>query len=203
MLYSAINLRPYLSPTPEKPLKNDPFFLSIGYFNVVLPSFFPEDNIAQTKTFWHRAHLAKNQSLKAGKSAFVVPRSRLMAEQRAQRARAWAKEDDERASADSKAPALASAASSLKAPSVCLIGLSLLGNLDGIYEHSAFSEIKLHTLTTGSRQRPGGMLMFAYTFVGMLWLSLGYDESGFDNTVEKFWGEFLTCVDEFLVEEVL
>lgn len=136
-----------------------------------------------------------------------------MARERAQRAKRWAKEDDEKASglwtaSPPPAPSPAACTSSAspshavfpKAPSTCLIGLSLLGNLDGIYKHASFPEIQLHTLTTGSRQRSGGMLMFGYTFAGMLWVSLGYDENGFEkDTVGRFWGQFLQCMNELLL----
>ena len=68
------------------------------------------------------------------------------------------------------------------------MGLSLLGNLDGIYKHANFPSIRMHTLTTGSRQRNGAMLLFGYTFAGKLWISLGYDENGFaDDVVDRFW----------------
>lgn len=61
--------------------------------------------------------------------------------------------------------------------------------------------MSLHTLTTGSRQRAGAMLVFGYTFAGRLWLSLGYDENGFaDGVVERWWAEVLKGVDEFLVD---
>ena len=45
-----------------------------------------------------------------------------------------------------------------------LMGVSMLGNLDGMYKHAAYPDIKLTSLTTGSRQRPGGLLLFAYNF---------------------------------------
>ena len=45
-----------------------------------------------------------------------------------------------------------------------LMGVSMLGNLDGMYKHTEFGGITLQSLTTGSRQRPGGLLLFAYTF---------------------------------------
>ncbi len=45
-----------------------------------------------------------------------------------------------------------------------LMGVSMLGNLDGMYKHAAYPDLKLKSLTTGSRQRPGGLLLFAYTF---------------------------------------
>jgi len=46
-----------------------------------------------------------------------------------------------------------------------LMGVSMLGNLDGMYAHKSFGDITLSSLTTGSRQRSGGLLLFAYTFV--------------------------------------
>jgi hypothetical protein len=45
-----------------------------------------------------------------------------------------------------------------------LMGLSMLGNLDGMYKHAQYPDIHLTSLTTGSRQRPGALLLFAYTF---------------------------------------
>ncbi|KAJ7597467.1 hypothetical protein C8J56DRAFT_320793 [Mycena floridula] len=201
MFYSAMNLRQYLSPAPMKPLHDSYFHLAIGYFNVILPHFFPSDDVA--KTFWHRARAAKEQSANAAKNPLIVPRSRVMATERATRAKQWAKEDDLKANGLWKAPPKLplSHSEQAKPPSVCLIGLSLLGNLDSIYKHNSFPIVKLESLTTGSRQRAGGMLLFAYTFVGQLWVSLGYDCNGFDDEVEKFWGELLKCMDEFLLVE--
>jgi hypothetical protein len=49
-------------------------------------------------------------------------------------------------------------------PQKALMGLSMLGNLDGMYEYKSFSGLTLTSLTTGSRQRPGGLLFIAYTF---------------------------------------
>jgi hypothetical protein len=197
MMYSALNLRPYLVP----PTLNDSYwFLAIGYFNVILPSFVPRSgDIAAV--LWHRARIAKEQSTRAAKSIMVVSRSREMALERGQRARAWAKEDDEKAFGIWKAPPPnpPRVESHPPAPSTALIGLSLLGNLDGMYKHADFPKIELHTLTTGSRQRPGGMLLFGYTFVGKLFVSLGYDENGFDkDVVERFWANVLGSIDEFL-----
>ncbi len=110
------------------------------------------------------------------------------------------KEDDEKARGVWVPPPPKPAAQGpARAPSAALIGLSLLGNLDGIYKHANFGDVKLHTLTTGSRQRAGGMLLFGYTFVGKLWISLGYDENGFEKeTVDKFWDNLLRSTDEFL-----
>jgi hypothetical protein len=196
MMYSALNLRPYLNATPT----NDSYwFLAVGYFNIIFPNFVPK-SLDIASTFWQRAKSAKEQSTRAGKYPMIVSRSRLMARERGRRSRAWAREDDEKErgtwvppepSNDQKPKPLA--------PSTALIGLSLLGNLDGMYKHANFADIKLHTLTTGSRQRSGGMLLFGYTFAGKLWVSLGYDENGFDQeVVQTFWRNCLNAIDNFL-----
>ena len=45
-----------------------------------------------------------------------------------------------------------------------LMVVSMLGNLDGMYKHAGYGEVVLTSLQTGSRQRSGGLLLFAYTF---------------------------------------
>ncbi|KAI6163872.1 hypothetical protein EDD17DRAFT_1475849 [Pisolithus thermaeus] len=198
MMYSALNLRPYFKLRPPH---DSYWFLAVGYFNVVLPNFIPR-SIEPSSTFWHRARSAKFQSAQVAKTPMFVSRCRLMAEERGRRARMWAKEDDERERGTYTPPAPAPTPAKPTKPSVpssALIGLSLLGNLDGIYKHATFPTVKLHTLTTGSRQRSGGMLLFGYTFAGKLWVSLGYDENGFDKeVVERFWQNVLDAMDEFL-----
>ena len=198
-MYSAVNLRPYLQ---ARPLHPSYWFLSIGYFNVILPNFIPR-SLQPSSTFWHRARAAKEQSAKVAKAPMFVSRCRLTAEERVQRARMWAKEDDERERGTYKPPPPAPTSAQPtkpRAPSEALIGLSLLGNLDGTYKHATFPAFKLHSLTTGSRQRAGGMLLFGYTFAGKFWVSLGYDENGLDKeVVETFWKNALQVMDEFLL----
>lgn len=237
-----------------------------------------------TKIFWHRAREAKKQSTAAAKHPLLISRTREMARDRAQRAKVWAREDDElerqlekrsvevaakhigivtalptpppeeqmkKLGEDMSEPAAAATTavacgvdvSALPTPaptpapsststdtvtsiatatatattpaspppnarpktlSTALLGLSLLGNLDGIYKHPAYARagLAMHALTTGSRQRQGGMLLFAYTFAGRLWISLGYDVHGFAEGaggVARFWEEVVECVGEFLV----
>ncbi|KAI6047920.1 hypothetical protein EDC04DRAFT_2620572 [Pisolithus marmoratus] len=196
LMYSAVNLRPYFELNPPH---GSYWFLAVGYFNIILPNFIPR-SIEPSATFWHRARSAKVQSAKVAKTPMFVSRCRLTAEERGQRARMWAKEDDERERGTYTPPPPASTQPTKpRVPSSALMGLSLLGNLDGMYKHATFPAVKLHTLTTGSRQRSGGMLLFGYTFAGKLWISLGYDENGFDKEiVEKFWQNVLDAMDEFL-----
>jgi hypothetical protein len=198
MIYSALNVRP-LIPRPPSSY----WFLAVGYFNVVLPTLIP-GTVHVSRTFWNRARSSKDQSAKAAKNSMVISRCHEMARQRGTNARAWGKEDDEKANGTwvpnpvTTTPEKPSGAP--PAPNKALIGLSLLGNLDAIYKHKDFERIKMHTLTTGSRQRNGGMLLFGYTFVGKLWLSLGYDEEGFEKeTLDRFWTSIQDAVDEFLV----
>ncbi|ORY31224.1 hypothetical protein BCR39DRAFT_526980 [Naematelia encephala] len=81
-----------------------------------------------------------------------------------------------------------------------LMGLSMLGNLDGMYKHASYPALRLTSLTTGSRQRPGALLLFAYTFAGKLWLSLGYDMNGFaPGSIEAFWTQVQDLVKEVLL----
>ncbi|KIK97547.1 hypothetical protein PAXRUDRAFT_763851 [Paxillus rubicundulus Ve08.2h10] len=198
LMYSALNVRPYF--TVKSP-HDSYWFLALGYFNVVLPNFIPQ-SVELSSIFWHRARLAKEQSNHAAKHPMVVSRCQLMAAERAQRARVWAKEDDDKEHGIPIAPPLVPQPAVLapRTPSSALIGLSLLGNLDGMYKHASFPAIQLHTLTTGSRQRPGGMLLFGYTFARKLWISLGYDENGFEKeVVERFWEGVLQVTDEVLI----
>ena len=202
MMYSALNLRPYFT---AKVLNDSYWFLAIGYFNVILPNFVPKTD--QQKTFWHRARQAKVQSTLAAKNKMIVSRTRWMARERGERAQAWGKEDDERERGTWVAPPPAPAGPSVKdilptrpaASSAALMGLSLLGNLDGMYKAAEYPNLKLRDLTTGSRQRNGAMLLFGFTFAGKLCLSLGYDENGFaEGVVESFWEEMQRCTQEFL-----
>lgn len=197
-MYSALNLRPYFT---VKPANDSYWFLAVGYFNVILPTFIPR-SIDMSSVFWHRARVAKEQSTRAAKNKMIVSRSLLMAEERGERARLWAKEDDEKERGIFVPPPPPETTDTApRTPSAALIGLSLLGNLDGIYKHGTFPSVKLHTLTTGSRQRSGGMLLFGYTFAGKLWISLGYDVNGFEKVmVEQFWENVLRTTDEFLLK---
>ncbi|KAF8600440.1 hypothetical protein BDV93DRAFT_538724 [Ceratobasidium sp. AG-I] len=222
LMYTALNTRSW----QDQLSKSESFFrLCIGYFNVILPSFIPSTENDLVRTFWHRARLAKIQSTKAVKSPFVLARTHLTATKRAEQSVVWARIDDQ--AEESKRPRTvlptpattpaqetppvlpeepkqkSAASSSTKAeqtaPSTALMGLSLLGNLDATYKHAMYGDIKLHSLTTGSRQRAGAMLLFSYTFAGKLWLCFGYDQNGFaEGVVEEFWKEVLGGVDIFL-----
>jgi len=202
------------------------WFLSIGYFNIVLPSFLPgsicggpeEQHPGLQRTFWHRALCAKAQTSRYIKSPMLLYRSREMARQRECSAKVWAKEDDEeleRKKAGGKQasvkpvsppvqapnPPKAASGPPKKPPSSALIGLSLLGDLDRVFHHSQYPCIRLNALTPGSRVRGGGTLLFGYTFAGKLWLNLPWDLNGFgDGVIDAFWKELVLGVEEFLMD---
>ncbi|KIY73467.1 hypothetical protein CYLTODRAFT_216536 [Cylindrobasidium torrendii FP15055 ss-10] len=200
LLYSVMNLRSNLRA--EKALHDSYWFIAVTYFNVILPTFLPADGENLVKTFWHRSRSSKQQMGAAARSPMLIQRTQFMADERAARSRVFAKEDDEKARGiwtPPPSPKPKKADVPAPAPSAALMGLSMLGNLDGIYHHETFGEVKLNTLTTGSRQRSGAILLFAYTFVGKLWISLGYDENGLEpERVQTFWAQLLAGVDEFL-----
>ncbi|KAG9082585.1 hypothetical protein FS749_006742, partial [Ceratobasidium sp. UAMH 11750] len=192
LFYTALNTRPWL----DESAKEESFFrLCIGYFNVILPTFIPSTPTEVARTFWHRARLSKIQSTTAVKSPFILARTHMTATKRGEQSIVWAKIDDRAAQEKEKSkeqaklvvaglptpaatpksdvpvlpeakPPVDQSSKPKPAPSAALMGLSLLGNLDGVYKHASYGEIKLHTLTTGSRQRAGAMLLFGYTFAG-------------------------------------
>ncbi|KAF8735009.1 hypothetical protein AX14_002919 [Amanita brunnescens Koide BX004] len=196
MMYSALNVRPNLLSEPS--LHDSYWFIAIGYFNVILPSFFPA-SADVAPTFWHRSREAKKQSTAAMKNPMLISRCRQMARERSERAQTFARQDDGEPVKPTQNAVTLFGGASERPPSKALIGLSLLGNLDATYKHATYPGIRLHTLTTGSRQRSGGMLLFGYTFAGKLWISLSYDENGFDKSVvETFWNNVLQVVDTYM-----
>ena len=198
MMYSAANARPL---TTAETARHDSYVhLAIGYFNVVLPSFLPR-SAKLDAIFWHRARAAQKQSVKAARNPMAVPRIREMARMRGSQARAWAKEDDDRAAGTWVPPPPPPKKPVEQLPSNALTGFSFLGNLDSVYDHSSFGDLCLHAAVGGPRQRPGGVLLYCYTFAGQLWISMGYDENGLDRAVmQNFWKNLLDSMKELLQE---
>ncbi|KZT41825.1 hypothetical protein SISSUDRAFT_981301 [Sistotremastrum suecicum HHB10207 ss-3] len=210
MMYSACNMRAHCNTIPEgKQKADDSCYLAIGYFNIVLPSFLPSDPSSHRSTFWHRAKSVKTQCRDFNDTPFMFSRAHLMAAERGNRAKVWAKEDDEKAAGIWSPPPKPAPSQAQepkpeplfpKAPSKALLGLSLLGNLDPTYNHELYKTagLTLESLTTGPRQRRGGMLLYGYTFAGKLWLMLSYDENAFDKaTVKAFWDGIIGGLGEY------
>jgi len=179
MIYHAINLRPYLSdPVPSY------WYLALTYFNIVLPSFVPSSHAV----FWHRARLVKSQTHHAVYSSFMVSRAVQMASARGSRARGLPQQPPP---VEAIVP---------PAPSIALLGLSPIGNLDRTFVRASYPpSVQLHSMTAASRLKPGGVLLVQYTFGNKLWLQLCWDEMGFEEGhMERFWKELQTAVGEYL-----
>ena len=192
MMYSAINVRPYLAPVPICP--STYWFLALTYFTVVLPSFFPPCQ----GIFWHRARLAKSQTTKYVKSPFLASRALSMAAQRGGTRTSISTTIPESESYPQLPP---DSRTTTPSPSHALLGLSLIGNLDHIYTPTSYAHpsVRLHSVTTASRQKEGGILLLEHTFAGRLWLHLCWDEMGFEEgVVETWWSEVVSGVGEFL-----
>ncbi|KAJ3934045.1 MAG: hypothetical protein NXY57DRAFT_996212 [Lentinula lateritia] len=248
MMYTALNLRPYLTTHPSSTY----WFLALTYFNVVLPSFVPGTIAA----FWNRARSVKAQTRKVVQSPFLPSRAMTGARTRAARARGTlptvstsnaASVTDTADSLPASINDVQAASGSIKlppAPSAALFGLSLIGNLDNIYTQSAsysrkhisstsasaspsydthsspptlplpsidpgkhqteyihpIQMITIHTVTTASRQKPGGLLLLEHTFAKKLWLHLCWDVNGFEvGHIERFWECLEDAVGELLI----
>jgi len=198
MLYTAINLRPHLLPLPATSTPfisaSDPtyWFLALTYFTLVLPAFPP----ASARAFWFRAQSAKAQTHRVVHSRFLVPRALEMADVRAARVRGTPRPSLRMA--DLLSPSSSPELLPGPAPSTALLGLSLIGNLDGTYDRGAYPSFVLRGVTTASRQKAGGVLLLVHTFGGRLWVQLFYDENGFGE-MERFWEEVGRGVEEYLV----
>ncbi|KZV77597.1 hypothetical protein PENSPDRAFT_7426 [Peniophora sp. CONT] len=195
MIYSAMNVRPFLRPRPH----DSYMFLALGYFNIVLPSFLGQD---EAKTFWHRARSVKDQISKAQKTPMLIPRIREMTRRRAAQSRIWGREDDEKAAGTWVPPPprpVSNTPATPRAPSTVLCGLSMLGNLDTMYTYDAYPDIEVLALNNGPRLRGNGALMFAYTFLGKTSVHFYYDEGAIEpKALTMFWDGMLGAVNEFM-----
>lgn len=212
MFYTAINLRQYL---PE--LKPPASFLSlaVAYFNIVLPSFLPS-SASPESVFWSRCRTVKTQCRRYLMSPMLISRTQQMSKERGKRAKAFARKDTLLATtshvraaprsvlqttAPFSLPSKPQQTTSGAPPSIVLLGLSQLNNIDAIYNEKLYPSIEIMHMAGGTRKGNGGILMFSRTFRGCLHLSLGWDSHGFqEGIVEDFWGQVLGCVDEFLVQ---
>ncbi|KAG9043517.1 hypothetical protein FS837_009465 [Tulasnella sp. UAMH 9824] len=204
LMYTALNLRPYMLP-----LDSSYWMTALGFFNIILPSFLPraEEKTswkALRSTFWRRARSARAQSNRSSKHPLLISRAREMARQRSETAQAFAVEDDAKELGLSVprrvAPSPSRVVPQSTAPSAALLGLSHLGDLDGTYIHKDYSSIRVHSLTPAVRTRPGGLLLFGYTFAGKLTLNLVHDANGFkDGIFEAWWKDVLGGFDELLI----
>ena len=188
-MYTAINLRPFLKPHPATTY----WFVALSYYNIVLPAYAPPT----PGVFWLRTQGVKAHTRKVVQSPFLPSRAVDMAKTRASRVQG---KPNPTAAALTTTEAVTGKIPDPAPPSACLLGLSLIGNLDGMYTRSSYPSITLHTVTTASRQKPGGLLLLEHTFGKKLWLHLCWDEMGFqEGQIEGFWNHLQNAVGEYLV----
>ncbi|KIK55429.1 hypothetical protein GYMLUDRAFT_175669 [Collybiopsis luxurians FD-317 M1] len=199
MMYTALNLRPYLSQHPSTTY----WFLALTYFNVVLPAFVPTTLAA----FWMRVRDVKEQTRKVVKSPFLTSRAMRGARVRAERVRGVSAGTNGGPSGGSGASGGASGKSEAKSataqirPFAALFGLSLIGNLDLVYRQEEYVAVGSGSEGEGEgRQKPGGFLLLEHTFGKKLWLHLCWDENGFEEGhVESFWECLEDAVEELVI----
>ncbi|KAJ7485656.1 hypothetical protein FB451DRAFT_1083131 [Mycena latifolia] len=200
MMYTAVSLRRHFSAPP--PPFDSWMSLALGYATVVLPAFIPPDADPRA-LFWLRARRAQAQLHQYGRSPLLPGRSQVVAAARAARAKAFARLDD---TADGmpppSTPAPKPAEASPGVPSVALMGLSCVGELNGIYHPARYPAIE-HVRSMGHvRLSPGGILFFMEVLDGRMSMTLGWDAAAFaPGLIEAFWGRFVGGVREFMLDE--
>lgn len=244
LMYTAVGMRgtlPLPSISPPEQIPSSHAHLSIGYYNVMLPTNdFPFSastsnnsavNAQRSNWFWNQARDARRQGKIATRHPNFIARSVEHGKDRCLRAKAFAKQDDERLGIASSKPPLmlpspsgsaplgkptrsAQAVSPPKRaqapisppspPSVALVGLSLIGDLDRIYKsHQTFPSLQLTHSTSGTRKGPGALLIFSHSLAGRLYIHVGWDQEGFEpGLVEDFAKGISTCVKEFALQEM-
>ncbi|KAK7044526.1 hypothetical protein R3P38DRAFT_2508687 [Favolaschia claudopus] len=204
LMYTAINLRRFLQPSSEL---ESPMSLALDYYNIVLPSYLPR-SVDLGKAFWARGREAQRQIGSYTRSPVLMQRAIVNSKIRGERAKAWARIDDEAdgtvpRTARPQAPTAASTSTATPAvPSIALLGVSHSGNWDEIYITSAYPSIKLVNAVGGAKRAPGGMLVYTWTCSGKLNLVFLWDEAGFARgIVEEFRRGMLDCVHEYVLED--
>ncbi|KAJ7512892.1 hypothetical protein B0H11DRAFT_1898156 [Mycena galericulata] len=125
-------------------------------------------------------------------TAFLFHRALVTSTVRAQRAKNFAREDDE---ADGTLPSRPQAArplpSSLErkaAPSAALLGLAQLGDLASVFRTDRYPALELIDSMGGGRKAPGGMMLYTRTFMGRFIMILQRDGEAFaPGLMEEFY----------------
>ncbi|KAJ7326204.1 hypothetical protein DFH08DRAFT_334916 [Mycena albidolilacea] len=205
LLYTAISTRRYLPPVPE--LISSHMSLALDYHNVMLPTFLPSTD--PRATFWLRCRAAQKQMFAYTRSPLLLRRSLVTSTMRGQRAKAWARIDDEtdgtflKSTAPSRPPSVAAAPSSVTAvPSLALLGLSQTGDIDGLFHPERYPSIEATDVHTGARRPAGGILVASRTFRKRFELFLCWDAAPYaPGLVEEFWGYVVDTLLEYVLED--
>ncbi|KAJ7805792.1 hypothetical protein B0H14DRAFT_3770473 [Mycena olivaceomarginata] len=205
LLYTAISTRRYLPPEPE--LVSSHMSLALDYHNVMLPTFLPSTD--PRATFWLRCRAAQKQMFAYTRSPLLLRRSLVTSAMRGQRAKAWARIDDEadgtfpKSTAPSRPPSVAAAPSSVTAvPSLALLGLTQTGDIDGLFHPERYPSIEATDVHTGARRPAGGILVASRTFRKRFELFLCWDAAPYaPGLVEEFGGYVVDGLLEYVLED--
>ncbi|KAJ7449307.1 hypothetical protein FB451DRAFT_755779 [Mycena latifolia] len=203
MMYTALSLRRYL--TPSSPLSSY-MSLALGYCNVILPSFLPP-SVDPSAMFWLRARSAQSQMRNITHSPLLFGRSQIMSVARGQRAKAFAKQDDEadgtlpRSAEKPPQPPLPPRPGPASIPSAVLVGISCLGDVDEINRTTRYPDIQVVDGIGHVRKAKGGILLVTSSINKRFSVVLGWDSLAFaPGVIEEFWGHFVSGAREFLLD---
>lgn len=208
MVYSSINHRPHIALPPGTSRSQS--FIALAYYNIILPTFFPKDLETQRKIFWWRCRDVREQTRKFTRSKLFGLRAQVVNKERAKRAMRFAQEDDEIAGIIPRSSKMSNLPISQPffsgrpeaPPSVALMGVSTVNDLDAIFKRGCYPDLRLTTLNVGTRKARGGILLYAYTFNEEFTLSLGWDKGALkQEAVSRFWGEMKTAVETYLLDK--
>ncbi|KAJ7792221.1 hypothetical protein B0H14DRAFT_3499426 [Mycena olivaceomarginata] len=161
--------------------------LALDYHNVMLPTFLPSTD--PRATFWLRCRAAQKQMFAYTRSPLLLRRSLVTSAMRGQRAKAWARIDDE---ADGTVTAV---------PSLALLGLTQTGDIDGLFHPERYPTSRRRTST----RAPGGpraasswrRARFASASSFLCWDAAPYAPG----LVEEFWGYVVDGLLEYVLED--
>ncbi|KAJ6623687.1 hypothetical protein B0H10DRAFT_1909040 [Mycena sp. CBHHK59/15] len=201
MMYTAVSLKQHLTPITS-PLSSTDLCLMLGYCNIVLPAFLPSSGTDRSSAFWARARATQSQLHKHTRSPLLLGRSQMVGVQRARRAKAFAKQDDE---ANGTLPPQTTqripAPASNSVPSAALIGLTHIGDLSTVYRQELYPTIEFLDGVGHVRKAKGGILLSTRTIRKHFILALGFDSAGFaPGVVEEFWENLVSGMYEFILE---
>jgi hypothetical protein len=196
LMYTTISLRRYL--TPPSPLESY-MSLALDYCNVMLPAFLPAD-ADPYKMFWARSRDAQRQMFKHANSPLLLRRAVATGRIRAERAKAWARIDDEAAGALPRtARAPPPAPGPKPPPSIALLGVTHIGDPSAtIFRPEAYPL----DMDGCARKAPGGMLVVTRTSFGKFRMALMWDAVPFPSgLIEEFWRYVVDGVHEYVLED--
>ncbi|CAK5261960.1 unnamed protein product [Mycena citricolor] len=200
LMYTAINIHAQLHPLSKLASKT---FLALTYHNVMLPAFLPARD--KHKAFWQRSRDVQKQMHTYTRNPSIAGRSLAAAAERAERAKHWARFDDEANGTLPPSPKVAVVAKAAEAPavpSIALIGVSQVGLTTGIYRTERYPTIKVTDVVGATRKGPGGLFFYTRTFFGRFHMMLQWETSVFaDGLMEEFYDYLLEVIHEYMLQD--